>query len=125
MRVKNAVYTRQKKKKWFRQAKGAYATKKNRWRMVIQHLEKSWRYMYRGRKEKKRAFRSLWIQRLNAAARQNGLSYSVFMNGLRKAGVTIDRKILAEMAIRDSASFQKLVGISKEFAGRSAAHPPQ
>jgi large subunit ribosomal protein L20 len=112
MRAKSVVYTRQRKKKWFRRAKGAYATKKNRWRMVIQHLEKSMRAMYRGRKDKKGDFRALWIQRINAAARQNGLSYSRFMSGLKKAGVTLDRKILADMAATDHASFQKLVDLA-------------
>ncbi len=113
MRVKSVVYTRQRKKKWFRRAKGAYATKKNRWRMVIQHLEKSMRSMYRGRKNKKRDFRSLWIQRINAGARQNGLSYSRLMNGLKKAGVALDRKILAEMAFSDQKSFQSLSEIAR------------
>jgi large subunit ribosomal protein L20 len=72
MRVKSVVYTRQRKKKWFRRAKGAYATKSTRWRMVIQHLEMSMRHMYRGRKDKKRDLRAIWIQRINAAARRKG-----------------------------------------------------
>jgi len=114
MRVKSAVYTRQRKKKWFRQAKGAYATKKSRWRMVIQHLEMSMRHMYRGRKDKKRDVRAIWIQRINAGAREEGLSYSRFYSGLKKAGVEMDRKILAVIAVEDKASFQKLVQLSKE-----------
>jgi large subunit ribosomal protein L20 len=89
MRVKSVVYTRQRKKKWFRRAKGAYATKSTRWRMVIQHLEMSMRHMYRGRKDKKRDLRAIWIQRINAAARAEGLSYSRFFSGLKKAGVVI------------------------------------
>ena len=113
MRAKSVVYTRQRKKKWFRRAKGAYAAKSTRWRMVIQHLEKSMRYMYRGRKDKKGDFRSLWIQRINAAARQNGLSYSRFMSGLKKAGVALDRKVLADIAFRDHPSFQKLTDIAR------------
>ena len=112
MRVKSVVYTRQRKKKWFRRAKGAYATKKNRWRMVIQHLEKSMRYMYRGRKDKKGDLRSIWIQRINAGARQNGLSYSRFMSGLKKAGVALDRKSLAGLAMGDPQSFQKLTELA-------------
>ncbi len=113
MRAKSVVYTRQRKKKWFRRAKGAYATKKNRWRMTIQHLEKSMRTMYRGRKDKKGDFRAVWIQRINAAARQQGLSYSRFMSGLRKAGVALDRKVLADLAFHDQASFQKLTDLAR------------
>ena len=113
MRAKSVVATRQKKKKYFRLAKGSYATKKNRWRMVIQHLEKSMRYMYVGRKDKKGDFRTMWIMRLNAAARECGLSYSRFISGLKKANVVIDRKVLAELAIRDNIAFQKLAEIAK------------
>ena len=113
MRAKSVVYTRQRKKKWFRRAKGAYATKSTRWRMVIQHLERSMRYMYRGRKDKKSDIRAIWIQRINAAARQNGLSYSRFMNGLKKAGVTLDRKMLADLAMNDQASFQQLTDVAR------------
>ncbi|MBI4397225.1 MAG: 50S ribosomal protein L20 [Elusimicrobia bacterium] len=113
MRAKSVVYTRQRKKKWYRRAKGAYATKKNRWRMVMQHLEKSMKAMYRGRKDKKGDFRAVWIQRINAAARMNGLSYSRFMSGLKKAGVTLDRKILAEIALSDQKSFHTLTEIAK------------
>jgi large subunit ribosomal protein L20 len=113
MRAKSVVYTRQRKKKWFRRAKGAYATKKNRWRMVIQHLEKSMRAMYRGRKDKKGDFRSLWIQRINAAARENGLSYSRFIAGLKTAGVVLDRKSLADIAMNDAAAFQKLTDLAR------------
>jgi len=116
MRVKTTVASRQSKKKWFRRAKGAYATKKNRWRMVIQHLEMSMRHMYRGRKQKKRDLRSTWIQRINAAARQDGLSYSRFVSGLKKAGVALDRKVLANMAWEDPASFQKIAALAKESA---------
>jgi large subunit ribosomal protein L20 len=113
MRAKSVVYTRQRKKKFFRRAKGYYATKKNRWRMAIQQLEKSMRYAYVGRKDKKGDFRSLWIVRLNAAAREHGLSYSRFISGLRKANVIIDRKMLADMAINDSNAFKQLAEIAK------------
>src|SRR5512135_1802207 len=113
MRAKSVVYTRQKKKKYFRMAKGFYATKKNRWRMTIQQLEKSLRYAYRDRKDKKGNFRSLWIIRLNAAAREQGLSYSRFIAGLRKANVAIDRKMLAEIAVKDTAAFKQLTDIAK------------
>jgi len=120
MRVKSVVYTRQRKKKWYRRAKGAYATKKNRWRMVVQHLERSMRYMYRGRKDKKGDYRSVWIQRINAAARQNGLSYSRFLSGLKKAGVALDRKMLADLAVSDPASFQKLAETAASQAAINA-----
>jgi large subunit ribosomal protein L20 len=121
MRAKSVVYTRQRKKKWFRRAKGAYATKKNRWRMVTQHLEKSLKSMYRGRKDKKGDFRALWIQRINAAARQNGLSYSRFMSGLKKAGVLLDRKSLADIALQDQNSFQKLTDLARAQTQTSAS----
>lgn len=120
MRAKSVVYTRQKKKKWFRRAKGAYATKKSRWRMVVQHLEKSMRSMYVGRKDKKGDFRALWIQRLNAAARQEGLSYSRFIAGLKKANVAIDRKILAALAADDQQAFRALTDIARTELGKAA-----
>lgn len=113
MRAKAVVYTRQRKKKFFRMAKGFYATKKNRWRMTIQQLEKSMKFMYRDRKDRKGEFRSLWIIRLNAAAREMGLSYSRFISGLRKANVVIDRKMLAEIAIKDGVAFKQLTDLAK------------
>ena len=113
MRAKSVVYTRQKKKKWFRRAKGYYGNKNNRWRMTIQQLEKSMRHAYVGRKDRKGAFRSIWIIRLNAAARQEGLSYSRFIAGLKKANVVIDRKMLAELAVNDNNSFKQLAEIAK------------
>ena len=113
MRAKSVVATRQKKKKFFRRAKGFYATKKNRWRMVIQQLEKSMRYAYRDRKDRKGEFRRLWIVRLNAAAREHGMSYSKFIAGLRKANVIIDRKMLADVAVNDTAAFKELADIAR------------
>ncbi|HMU75435.1 MAG TPA: 50S ribosomal protein L20 [Elusimicrobiota bacterium] len=121
MRVKSVVYTRQRKKKWFRRAKGAYATKKSRWRMVLQHLEMSMRHMYRGRKQKKGDLRAVWIQRINAAARQEGLSYSRFLSGLKKAGVVLDRKMLANLASADPASFKQLANVARENLSVKAA----
>lgn len=120
MRAKSVAATRQSKKKWFRRAKGAYATKKNRWRMVIQHLEKSMRYMYVGRKDKKGDIRRLWIQRINAAARQEGMSYSRFISGLKKAGVVLDRKVLANLAMTDAASFKSIAAVARENASIKA-----
>jgi len=113
MRVKSVVYTRQRKKKIFRLAKGSYATKKNRWRMVIQHVEKSINYAYTGRKDNKANFRTLWIVRLNAAVREKGISYSRFISGLKKANVAIDRKMLAEIAVKDDVAFKRLVEVAK------------
>ncbi|MDR1784591.1 MAG: 50S ribosomal protein L20 [Endomicrobium sp.] len=113
MRVKSSVYTRQKKKKIFRFAKGSYATKKNRWRMVIQQVEKSLNYAYTGRKDNKANFRTLWIVRLNAAVREEGISYNKFIAGLRKANILIDRKMLAEMAVSDNFAFKQLIEIAK------------
>ncbi|MDR1122533.1 MAG: 50S ribosomal protein L20 [Endomicrobium sp.] len=113
MRAKSVVYTRQKKKKIFRLAKGFYATKKNRWRMVIQQVERSLNYAYTGRKDNKSNFRTLWIVRLNAAVREQGISYSKFIFGLKKANVAIDRKILAEIAVNDNATFKQIVDIVK------------
>ncbi len=101
MRAKSVVYTRQRKKKIFRLAKGFYATKKNRWRMVIQQVERSLNYAYTGRKDNKANFRTLWIVRLNAAVREERISYNKFISGLKKANVAIDRKILAEIAVND------------------------
>jgi large subunit ribosomal protein L20 len=105
--------SRQKKKKYFRMAKGSFATKKNRWRMTIQQIEKSLRHSYVGRKDKKGDFRSLWIIRLNAAARESGISYSRFIAGLKKANVVIDRKMLAELAVNNAPAFRQLAEIAK------------
>jgi large subunit ribosomal protein L20 len=113
MRIKAAVYTRQRKKKTFRLAKGYYSNKGNRWRMTIQQVEKSLVHAYVDRKDRKGNFRQLWITRLNAAAREQGLSYSRFISGLRKANVIIDRKMLADMAVNDAAAFKQLADIAK------------
>jgi large subunit ribosomal protein L20 len=113
VRVKSVVYTRQRKKKMFKLAKGFYASKKNRWRMVVQQVEKSLNYSYTGRKDRKASFRSLWIVRLNAAVREGGISYSRFIFGLKESRIEIDRKILAEIAINDGDTFKQLVSVAK------------
>ncbi|MCB4790533.1 MAG: 50S ribosomal protein L20 [Elusimicrobia bacterium] len=123
MRAKSVVYTRQRKKKFFRMAKGYYATKKNRWRITIQQIEKSLRHAYVGRKDKKGIFRGIWITRLNAAAREHGLSYSRFISGLKKANIAIDRKMLAEIAISDTNAFKQLAEIAKNSQGVQQAQP--
>src|SRR5579862_1380169 len=107
-RVKSGVTTRQRKKKTFRIAKGSYYSKRSRWRQVVQQVEKSLRYAYVGRKDRKGDFRTLWIERINAAARLHGLSYSRLIHGLKKAGVVLDRKMLAELAATDQDAFKKL-----------------
>jgi len=120
MRVRSVTYTRQRKKKHYRRAKGAYASKKNRWRMVKQHLRKVLAYSYTGRKDRKSNFRRLWIIRINAASREAvNLSYSQFINGLKKANISLDRKVLAEMAVHDPQGFQDLAGVAKSMSSTS------
>src|SRR5690242_17785862 len=117
MRARSVTYTRQRKKKHYRRAKGAYATKKNRWRMVKQHLRKVGVYSYVGRKDKKSDFRALWIMRINAAARElGGMTYSQLMFGLKEANIAVDRKMLADLAVNDPKSFTELTAIAKEKA---------
>ncbi|MBI3288015.1 MAG: 50S ribosomal protein L20 [Elusimicrobia bacterium] len=113
MRIKSGVTTRAHKKKYFKLAKGNYSAKRSRWRMVKQQVEQSLAESYIGRKDKKGDFRSLWIERINAACRQNDTTYSRFINGLKKAGINLNRKMLSEMAIRDGASFRKIIALSK------------
>src|SRR5260370_3131389 len=112
-RVKRGVTTRQRKKKTFRIAKGYYYSKRSRWRQVVQQVERSLRFAYVGRKDRKGDFRALWIQRINAAARINNLSYSQFIYGLKKAGVGLDRKMLAELAVVDQDAFKQLTDTAK------------
>jgi large subunit ribosomal protein L20 len=121
-RVKSGVTTRARKKKTFRIAKGSYFSKRSRWRQVVQQVEKSLRYAYVGRKDRKGDFRSLWIQRINAAARLNNLSYSQFIFGLKKAGIALDRKMLAELAVVDEQTFKQLA--EKAKANIPAAKSP-
>ncbi len=117
MRVKNASSGKGRRKKLFRLTKGYYGQKKNVFRRANEAMLKALSYSYRDRKARKREFRRLWIARINAAAREEGLTYSRFINGLKKAGVAINRKMLAEMAIHDRDSFVKLVEVAKENLG--------
>ena len=94
-----------RKKQVMKAAKGAYGGRSKLWKAAKETVERGWRYAYRDRKNKKRDFRKLWIVRINAAAHQHDMSYSVFMNGLKKAGVEIDRKVLADLAVRDPQAF--------------------
>ena|SRR5438105_119952 len=113
MRIKSGVTTRAHKNKFFKLAKGNYSAKRSRWRMVKQQVEASLNRAYTGRKDKKGDFRSLWIERINAACRENGTSYSRFIAGLKKAGLTLNRKMLSEMAVRDGGSFKELITLAK------------
>lgn len=108
-RVKGAVTTRARHKKILKLAKGYFGAKSKLYRVANQAVMKSLVYAYRDRKSKKRDFRRLWITRINAAARLNGLSYSRFMNGLKKSGIDLNRKVLADMAVNDATGFAQLV----------------
>ena len=112
-RVKRGVQARRRHKKVLSQAKGYYNARRKVFRVAKQAVTKALQYAYIGRKQKKRNFRSLWITRINAAARINGLSYSRFMNGLMKAGITLDRKVLADIAVHDAPGFAALAEKAK------------
>ena len=108
-RIKRGVTTRQKHKRLLDQAKGYRGRRKNTIRVARQAVEKAGQYAYRDRKVKKRNFRALWIQRINAGVRQHGMTYSQFMNGLKRAGVEVDRKVLSDLAIHEPGAFKTLV----------------
>jgi large subunit ribosomal protein L20 len=112
-RVKRGVTAHAKHKKVLKAAKGYYGRRKNTIRVAKQAVERANQYAYRDRKRKKRTFRALWIQRLNAAVRPFGLTYSRFIDGLGKAGVEVDRKVLSDLAIREPAAFEAIVGTAK------------
>ncbi len=112
-RVKRAVNAKKRHKKVLKQAKGYYGAKSKLFRTANQAVMKSLNYAYIGRKLRKRDFRKLWITRINAAARLNGMSYSKFISGLKKANIEVNRKMLSEMAIHDAEGFSKLVEIAK------------
>ena len=107
-RVKSGVTRKARHKKVISQAKGYRGRSKNCYRIALQRVEKALQYAYRDRRVKKRNFRSLWIQRINAAARLHGMNYSQFMNGVTKAGIDIDRKMLAELAVNNPAAFSDI-----------------
>ncbi len=112
-RVKNAVVARKRHKKVLKLAKGYWGAKSKLYRVANQQVMRSLLYAYRDRRAKKRDFRRLWITRINAAARSNGMSYNRFIEGLRRAGVEINRKVLAELAVKDQAAFGQLVQVAK------------
>ena len=108
-RVSRGVTTHARHKKVIRQARGYRGRSKNVFRVAIERVEKGLQYAYRDRRARKRSFRRLWIQRINAGAREHGLTYSQFMHGLGKAGIELDRKVLADLAVREPDAFKALV----------------
>jgi large subunit ribosomal protein L20 len=124
-RVKRGTKRRARHKKLLRRAKGFFLTKGKLFRSAKEAVNRAERYSYRDRRNRKRDFRTLWIQRIGAAARNNGLSYSQLMHGLKAGGVDIDRKILADMAVRDAEGFTALVATAKQhIAAAPAAQQP-
>ena len=116
MRVKGGSRTRYRHKKIIRQTKGYYGTRHRLFRRANEAWMKAQVYAYRDRRQRRRDFRRLWITRINAAARQNGLSYNRFIYGLKQAGVALDRKVLADIAVRDAETFTELVEVAKSAA---------
>ncbi|WP_022935638.1 50S ribosomal protein L20 [Mesomycoplasma moatsii] len=114
MRVKGGIVTRQRRKKWLKLAKGYWGHKSIGFKVAKQQVVKSWTYAFRDRKQVKRNFRKLWIARINAAVRQEGMSYSRFVNGLKKANIEINRKMLSELAIHNLDIFKKIVAEAKK-----------
>src|SRR6267154_3407011 len=107
-RVRSNVARLKRKKQVMKAARGAFGARSKLWKAAKENVERGWKYAYRDRKNKKRDFRRLWIVRINAGARQHDMSYSVFMNGLKLAGIEVDRKILADIAVRDPMAFGAL-----------------
>ena len=120
-RVKRGVTTKAKHKNILEQAKGYYGRRKNTIRIARQAVEKAGQYAYRDRKVRKRDFRGLWIQRINAAVRMEGLTYSQFMHGVKLAGITIDRKIMADLAMNEAAAFGAIIAQAKAALPAQAA----
>jgi large subunit ribosomal protein L20 len=120
-RVKRSVAAKKKRRVVLARAKGYYGAKSRSYRAAKEQVQHSLQYAYRDRRNKKRVIRRLWITRINAAAHLNGLSYSVFMNGLKKAGVLLDRKVLADIAVNDAAAFTQLTEVAKKALAAEAA----
>lgn len=114
MRIKRTVNALKKRRKILKQAKGYFGAKSKLYRTAREQVMKSGKYSYIGRKQKKRDFRALWITRINAACHQNDISYSRFIDGLKKANVSLNRKVLADMAVREPAAFAELVAVAKK-----------
>ena len=120
-RVKSNVARLKRRNKILKEARGAYGARSKLWKAAKENVERGWRYAYRDRKQKKRDFRRLWIVRINAAAHQHGMSYSVFIDGLKRAGIEIDRKILADIAVRDPQAFAAIADQVRAALDRPAA----
>lgn len=116
-RVKRGTKARRRRKKILKAAKGYYGGRRRLYKNAKETVHRAWAYAYRDRRQRKRQFRRLWITRINAAARQNGLSYSKLMGGLNKAGVELDRKVLADMAVFDPKGFTKVVETARQAMG--------
>ena len=116
-RVKGAMMTRKRRNKTLKLAKGYWGAKSKHFKMANEQVMKSLKYAYTGRRLKKRDFRSLWITRISAGCKMKGMNYSTFMNGLKKANVAINRKMLAEMALNDQAAFTQLTELAKKALG--------
>ncbi len=113
-RIKIAVHAHKKRRKIMKLAKGYWGSKSKQYRAASEQVRRSLRYAYVGRKLRKRDFRRLWITRINAAARMNDMSYSTFINGLKRANITVNRKMLADMAVNDAAGFAQLIDLAKK-----------
>ena len=112
-RVRSNVARLKRKKQVMKAARGAFGARSKLWKAAKENVERGWKYAYRDRKNKKRNFRRLWIMRINAAARREGLSYNQFISGLRKAEITLDRKVLADIAVSDPVAFGKIAEQAK------------
>ena len=119
-RVKRGVTKHARHRKVIKAAKGYRGRSKNTFRIAIERVEKGLQYAYRDRRTRKRNFRALWIQRINAAAREHGLTYSQFMNGVHKAGIELDRKVLADLAVKEPAAFEAVVKQAKAALDKAA-----
>ncbi len=115
-RVKSSVARNKRKKKVLKEARGYFGGRSKLYRTAKNSVERGWEYAYRDRRTKKRDFRRLWITRINAAAREHGMPYSRFVNGLKNAGVELDRKMLADLAVRDPKAFSELAELAKQHA---------
>jgi large subunit ribosomal protein L20 len=124
-RVKRGVTTHARHKKIIKQAKGYQGRGRNVYRVAIERVEKALQYAYRDRRVRKRTFRALWIQRINAGAREHGLTYSQLMNGLKKAEVELDRKVLSDLAVREPAAFKSLVDRAQAALAAEPQADPQ
>ncbi len=123
-RVKRGATARRRRNRVLKEAKGFYGARRKTYKKANETLMRAWAFAYRDRRVKKRVMRRLWIVRINAAARQEGLSYSQFMHGLSKAGIELDRKVLADMAVSDPKGFGKIADMAREQLSQGAGTPP-